>query len=401
MTVVEKDGLSPYHPVYNQPRPYLPAQGSLLSRPGLPPGNEAGLEALSKVIGHAADEAAHDHVPSPLENPDGQGRQRPMRRIWNLPVVELKAYQDIDETRAVGLVTSAPAWSAVSGRLGHLHVASHMEVTEATAQHWEAVAKGSLANDRCEVIYAVGGGLAADAAKYFACQLDLPLVCLPTALSVDAFLTAASGIRRDGCVTYIETKPPETLILDLDVIAAAPPSIRSAGITDVLSIATGCWDWRFAHEQGQNPPGMEFVPFVYDNAQSILQGALDCTEAAGRGDPQGLKQLYDCLALEVQLCNQIGHARPEEGSEHYFAYCVENLVGHGLPHGDLVGPGILVAASWQGQDTARLEKALVACNIPLRHISEENTQRTQRLLPEYCRKHALPYGIAHALDQSA
>ncbi len=184
-----------------------------------------------------------------------------MRRIWNLPVVELKAYQDIVETRAVGLVTSAPAWSAVSGRLGHLHVANHMEVTEATSQHWEAVAKGSLAKDRCEVIYAVGGGLAAEAAKYFACQRDLPLACLPTALSVDAFITAASGIRRDGCVTYIETKPPETLILDLDVIAAAPPSIRSAGMTDVLSIATGCWDWRFAHEHGQNPPGMEFVAF--------------------------------------------------------------------------------------------------------------------------------------------
>ena len=399
MTVVEKDGLSPYHPVYNQPRPYLPAQGSLLSRPGLPPGNDAGLEALSKVIGHAADEAAHDHVPSPLENPDGQGRQRPMRRIWNLPVVELKAYQDIDEARSVGLVTSAPAWSAVSGRLGHLHVASHMEVTEAIVQHWEGIAKGNLERDRCEVLYAVGGGLAADAAKYFACQLDLPLVCLPTALSVDAFLTAASGIRRDGCVTYIETKPPETLILDLDVIAAAPSSIRSAGITDVLSIATGCWDWRFAHERGQNPPDMEFIPFVYDNAQSILQGALDCSEAAGRGEPQGLKQLYDCLALEVQLCNQIGHARPEEGSEHYFAYCVENLVGPGLPHGDLVGPGILITARLQGQDAAPLKKALTDCHVPLGGIAEEMTQRALRQLPNFCRKHGLPYGIAHTLDE--
>ena len=56
----------------------------------------------------------------------------------------------------------------------------------------------------------MGGGLAADAAKYIARQLGLPMACLPTALSVDAFLTAASGIRRDGCVTYIETKPPET-----------------------------------------------------------------------------------------------------------------------------------------------------------------------------------------------
>ena len=132
-----------------------------------------------------------------------------------------------------------------------------------------------------------------------------------------------------------------------------------------MSIATGAWDWRFAHECGKNPQGMEFIPWVYDNAQTILNGVLDCAEAAGRGDRDGLKTLYDCLVLEVQLCNQLGHARPEEGSEHYFAYAVENHMEHGLPHGDLVGPGIAIMSRLQGQATGRLEAALKACNIPL------------------------------------
>ncbi len=78
-------------------------------------------------------------------------------------------------------------------------------------------------------MYSVGGGLTADAAKYFAVKTGLPLVVIPTALSVDAFITAISGIRRDGCVYYVETKPPENLILNLDVIAAAPAVIRGAG----------------------------------------------------------------------------------------------------------------------------------------------------------------------------
>ena len=58
----------------------------------------------------------------------------------------------------------------------------------------------------------------------------------------------------------METKVPETLILDLDTIAKTPASIRAAGITDVMSIATGAWDWKFAHERGMNPAGMEFIP---------------------------------------------------------------------------------------------------------------------------------------------
>lgn len=318
------------------------------------------------------------------------------KQIQNLPVVHLAAFADITEKRPVLVVTSLPAWRAVQGQL-HLPIAAQCVVSEATTSHWDDLLQPirNATTPPCEVVYAVGGGLVADAAKYAAAQLGLPLVCLPTVLSADAFITSASGIRRNGCVVYIPTKVPETLILDLAVIAAAPASIRAAGICDLLSIATGCWDWRFAEERGKNPPGMAYIPWVAANAQAILQGAYDCAEAAGRGDPEGLKTLYDCLALEVQLCNQIGHSRPEEGSEHYFAYAVENVMGHGLPHGDLVGPGILIAAQRQGQETTALEKALIACNIPLNNIPPSVIEQTLHELPAYCVKHKLWYSRAH------
>ena len=318
-----------------------------------------------------------------------------MGRIWNLPRVELMPFAEIDEKSPVLLVTSSPAWQAVKDSL-RLNIAAQLEVNGANTGHWDSL-WSSIEGREIEVVYAVGGGLVADAAKYISAKNNLPLVVLPTALSVDAFLTAASGIRRDGCVYYIETKVPECLILDLDVIARAPASIRAAGITDVMSIAMGAWDWKFAHERDRNPPGMEFVPWVYDNAQSILNGVLDCAIAAGRGDRDGLKTLYDCLSMEVQLCNQAGHARPEEGSEHYFAYAVENEMGHGLPHGDLVGPGILLMANLQGQPTAGLEQALRACSIPLNNIPQAVTARTLKALPAYCERHNLAYGIAHSL----
>ena len=307
-------------------------------------------------------------------------------------------FSEVEEKHPVLLVTSMPAWHAVKDNLHGLNIVETIEVTEANTAHWDD-RKSSIQDRKSEIVYAVGGGLVADAAKYLAVKLELPLVVLPTALSVDAFITAASGIRRDGCVYYIETKVPERLILDFDIIANAPVTIRAAGITDVMSIATGSWDWKFAHEQGKNPPGMEFIPWVYDNAQSILNGVLDCAEAAGHGDKDGLKTLYDCLAMEVQLCNQVGHARPEEGSEHYFAYAVENHIGHGLPHGDLVGPGIMIMSQLQGQATGRYEAALKACNIPLDRIPLEIVERTLAELPAYCQKHGLAFGLAHTLGK--
>jgi glycerol-1-phosphate dehydrogenase [NAD(P)+] len=318
-----------------------------------------------------------------------------MKTIKNLPTTHLLPLAEIEEARRVLLMTSAPAWRAVQHKL-RLPIVAQCSVREATTTHWDELLKplrGPAA--QLEVVYAVGGGLVVDAAKYAAVLLGLPLVCLPTALSVDAFFTAASGIRRNGCVVYIESKAPDSVLLDLEVIAAAPPAIRAAGICDLLSIATGSWDWRFAEERGKNPAGMAYLPWADEIAQSILHAALACAAAAGRGDPAGLKTLYDCLALEVQLCNQIGHSRPEEGSEHFFAYAVENLLGHGLPHGDLVGPGILIAARRQGQASAALEQALTACHSPLDHIPQAVIEQTLRSLPAYCRRHQLWYSRAH------
>jgi glycerol-1-phosphate dehydrogenase [NAD(P)+] len=313
--------------------------------------------------------------------------------IWPLPRIETIPLAEWGEKWPIALVTSRTAWEAVAPQLAHLPIVWRGEVADATPAAWDAMA----ADMQGDVIYAVGGGLAVDAGKYLARRYDKPLICMPTALSVDAFFTAASGVRQDGCVRYIPAHPPDMLIVDFAVLAAAPASVRAAGICDVLSIATGAWDWRFAEKEGANPEGMAYLPWADQAAQGILQGALDCAEAAGAGDPAGLRQLLDCLALEVQLCNQLGHSRPEEGSEHYFAYAVENRMGKGLPHGDLVGPGIVLMAEKQGLNTAPLRRALADCHVPLDRIPPAVVEATLAQLPAYVRRHKLPFGIAHVL----
>lgn len=317
-----------------------------------------------------------------------------MNRVWPVPDVEYRSLAEVEEDRDVAVIHSRPAWEIIDARL-KLNVSSDSEATEATEEHWEQLAEAA----RGEVVYALGGGLAVDAAKYVAAARGLPLVAVPTALSVDAFFTWASGYREGGCVRYLETKPPERLIADLEVLGEAPRHLRAAGICDVLSIATGCVDWELAENRGKNPKDMRYVPYVAETARGLLRGALECAEAAGRGEAAGLKQLMACLALEVQLCNFIGHSRPEEGSEHYFAYAVENRLGKGLPHGDLVGPGIVLMAHAQGQDTEPLLEALQAAGIRLGRIDVETIHATWLELPAYCARHGLPYGVAHELKK--
>lgn len=317
-----------------------------------------------------------------------------MNTIPALPLVRVGALSEWEPDGPVGLVTDVPVWDAVGSRVRGLGtIAWRYDASEATLAAWDTWQQ-SVPDGAVSRIVAVGGGLVHDAAKYLGTALGVPVTGMPTALSVDAFFTAAAGYREDGMVRYCDAQPPQELVVDFEVIAGAPASVRAAGVCDVLSIATGCWDWKYAEERGKNPSWAPFSQWVYDVAQSILEACHDSCDAAGRGDHGGLKVLLDCLALEVQLCNQIGHPRPEEGSEHAFAYSVENVMGHGLPHGDLVGPGIVTMARLQDNDAWRLERSLRAAGVPLDSIPDAVVEQTLRGLPEYVRKHDFYYGIA-------
>jgi glycerol-1-phosphate dehydrogenase [NAD(P)+] len=106
-----------------------------------------------------------------------------------------------------------------------------------------------------EVVYGIGGGLVADAAKYIGWKNNLPTVIVPTALSVDGFFTALVAVREAGTVGYETTGPAERVIIDWDVVSSAPPQIRGTGIVEILSIVTGLLDWRYAAERNQTTPG--------------------------------------------------------------------------------------------------------------------------------------------------
>lgn len=239
-----------------------------------------------------------------------------------------------------------------------------------------------------------------DAAKYVAHKLALPLYCLPIAISMDAFFTGASGHRHCGCVTYAVTKAPDVVVVDLDVCAAAPQRLRAAGLCDVLSISTGLADWRYAKKVGKLRPEHMHDPMADKMAECILQSAIDCAASAGRGEHAGLRRLLDTLCLEVTLCNQIGHSRPEEGAEHFLAYLIEKLdkSGRRYTHAELIGPGLLIIGHLHGLDTAAIREAYKLAGLSYREFPARVVKEALLQLPGYCLEHeSLAHSIAHDL----
>jgi glycerol-1-phosphate dehydrogenase [NAD(P)+] len=320
-----------------------------------------------------------------------------MTTIHALPPIDIMPVSQIQETRPTALITGQRSWGAVSS-LFELPLVVQAEPRRADVDYLDSLA-ASLPGE-VEVVYGVGGGLTSDIAKYIGWARKLPVVVIPTALSVDGFFTALAAVRQDGTVHYVTTGPASRLIIDWDVIRNAPRHVRGAALLELLTMVTGLLDWRYAAERNKTTPETRFVPWAAGLAAGIAQQAFKIAAGVGQGNVEALRNLLDLVCVEVQLTNQLGHNRPQEGSEQYFAYAVEQKAGGGLavPYSDLVAPGILIAAALHSQDIASIRSTLLSAGVRLGQLRPDDIIDTIRTLPEYVRKHNLPYSIVHDLD---
>ncbi len=190
--------------------------------------------------------------------------------------------------------------------------------------------------DKTDRVTAFGGGEAIDIAKYIGAGADAEVVAIPTILSTDAMFTDATGYREDGTVKYVPTKKPDITFWNFERMLQAPGYLNAAGCADVLSGYIAVHEWK--EKDGYN-----------------IEVANEMIDLITQLDPPtnvaGLRKLAQSLKREVELCEIVGNADPEEGNEHQIAYELENRLRDRnpplvLPHGVLVATGILELSGW-------------------------------------------------------
>jgi glycerol dehydrogenase-like iron-containing ADH family enzyme len=242
-------------------------------------------------------------------------------------------------------------------------------------------------------VLGLGGGMALDMAKYVAWRRGLDPVLVPSIASVDACVTNTIAVRDEGKVRYIGFVAPQVVLADFDLMQSAPPHLNRAGIGDILSIHTALWDWQAAAERAliaRDADVARQAAALVDQLESRAQGVHAVTEDA-------LQWLIEAYAAENTLCLQVGHARPEEGSEHFFAYNVEHRTGQGYVHGELVGLGILLMARLQENEPARVERILDATGVRFQPrdlgLSQAEVEQALLTLPAYVESEGLPHSV--------
>ena len=194
-------------------------------------------------------------------------------------------------------------------------------------------------------IIGIGGGTSTDTAKFMAWKYEqekkekLDLILIPSIISVDAFLCSSIAIRDENKVRYVGNAVPSSILIDYDLIQKAPQELNRAGVSDTISITSALGDWRLEHVEING----EFDRKVFNKAKRIAGDLLKESDEISIVSNKGIRVMVECFYREVMLCEEWGNSRPEEGSEHFLAYCLENITGLHYIHGNLIGMSVLIS----------------------------------------------------------
>ncbi len=310
------------------------------------------------------------------------------KKIANLPLIEWGPVSSIKDKRKAVLITSPSAFKTSGPFLKGINVVETIFIKNSGQNYVDSL---RLKDKSVQAAYLVGAGQVNDIGRYLASKWNLEATSIPTAITADAFLVDCTGLRKNNCVTYVPSKKADRVILDWQLLKKAPWQINVSGCGDVISIFTGLYDWRLAKDN--------YNPAVATMAQAILDGLLSQAKLIKSPSQKGLKMIINCLVMEVQLCYLYGNSRPEEGGEHFFAYCAENKLEHCL-HGEIVGFGILLTGFLQNQDVIPIKKFMdiTGMNYLPKGINRKIVNETIAELPAYVKKHNLKTSVYNNFD---
>ena len=194
---------------------------------------------------------------------------------------------------------------------------------------------------------AVGSGTINDLVKLAAGDLGQPYAVVGTAASMDGYSGFGAPMSKDGVKVTMPCPAPAAVLFDLDVAAAAPPTMVASGYGDLSAKIPAGADWILSDAVGLDP----IDPLAWELVQSGVAEALSQPSALAAGDPDAYAGLVSGLILSGLAMQVYRGTRPASGAEHYFSHLWElDHLGADwdppLSHGHKVAIGTLAMSAF-------------------------------------------------------
>ena len=215
--------------------------------------------------------------------------------------------------------TYAAAGECVSAILGGAGIPfASVKLREGDPEPDEA-ALGQLAmafDPSCDGILAVGSGVINDLCKMLSLVTGRKSVIVGTAPSMDGFASNSSSMLAGGVKTSIYNPCPEGILLDTDLLCAAPMRMLRAGLGDMLAKYISVPEWRLSHLITGDYYCENIAGLVRRSAREVRAQAGKLPER----DPEAAAEIAKGLVMSGVAMSFAESSRPASGLEHYFSH---------------------------------------------------------------------------------
>ncbi|MFV0528135.1 MAG: sn-glycerol-1-phosphate dehydrogenase [Lachnospiraceae bacterium] len=195
--------------------------------------------------------------------------------------------------------------------------------------------------ETADLLLAVGAGTIHDITRYIAHVRHIPFVSVPTAASVDGFVSTVAAMTWNGMKKTIPAVAPICVIADTDIFANAPAYLNASGVSDLLGKYICLADWKIAHLL----TGEYICERVYQMEQDAINEVERCLRGIPEGDHKACESLMYALLVSGLAMQMIGNSRPASCAEHHISHLWEMEVVNehvAALHGEKVGVGTLL-----------------------------------------------------------
>lgn len=190
----------------------------------------------------------------------------------------------------------------------------------------------------------LGGGTVTDIGRYVGSRLKLPVIAIPSAMTMDGFFTNMSVIIINGLQRTLYLDYPAVILADTDIISQCPAFMNAAGVGEVVAKISAGLDWYVAHQVKD----VYYCAEIADMMDScIVHGAGDPTVDGIRGgDSEAVSQLADGLYRSAVgmawYDSSVCGSGAEHQLNHFWVMCQDNRGAPQSMHGQAVGSGSVV-----------------------------------------------------------
>lgn len=202
-----------------------------------------------------------------------------------------------------------------------------------------------MISKKADLLIAVGAGTIHDLTRYLAYQRGISFISVPTAASVDGFVSVVAAMTWKGMKKTMPAVAPVCVLADTDIFGKAPYRLTASGISDLMGKYTALTDWRVCHVLFDE----YFCQSVYDLEMEAVQEVEHVLDEIKNGEPEGMEKLMYALLLSGLAMQMTGNSRPASGAEHHVSHLWEMAVINrptDALHGEKVSAGLLLVAEY-------------------------------------------------------